>query len=78
MTTELTLDDDLYRAAAAAAEARGISFSDFVADAIELAVASAVGARRTTRNGVPVIVVPGGTPMIDPAKVRHAIEENGF
>ena len=37
-----------------------------------------VGVRRTVRNGLPVMIVSGDTPPIDPAKVRQCLEEEGF
>jgi hypothetical protein len=33
---------------------------------------------RTTRNGLPVVVVPAGTPAIDPDLVRSILQEEGF
>ncbi len=35
-------------------------------------------ARRATRNGLPVILVPLGTPAIEPQAVREILEEEGF
>jgi hypothetical protein len=39
---------------------------------------SMVGVRRTVRNGLPVMVVSDNTPLIDPAKVRRCLEDEGF
>ncbi len=78
MTTQLMLDDDLYRAACAEAEARGKSLSDLVSDVLRRALPTTNGLHQITRNGIPVIVVPPGTPAINPAAVRQAIEEDGF
>ncbi len=33
---------------------------------------------QTVRNGLPVMQVPAGTPAIDPAAVRHFLEEEAF
>jgi hypothetical protein len=33
---------------------------------------------RTARNGLPVVVVPAGTPAIDPDLVRSILQEEGF
>ena len=78
MTTQLMLDDELYRAACSAAQAQGKSLSDFIADVLRTAVAPATGVHQIGRNGVSVMVVPQGTAAINPAKVRLAIEEDGF
>ena len=80
MTMQLMLDDELYRAACSEAQTRGKSLSDFVADVLRRAVAgpASTSVRQIARNGVPVIVVPQGTPAINPSTVRQAIEEDGF
>jgi hypothetical protein len=36
------------------------------------------GPVRTSRNGLPVMVVPPGTAVIEPAAVRRCLEEQGF
>jgi hypothetical protein len=78
MTTQLTLDDDVYQAARAEAEALGKDLSDFVSDVLRRAPRATNGVRRITRNGLPVIVVPPATSAISPAAVRQSIEEDGF
>jgi hypothetical protein len=40
--------------------------------------AAANGPVQTIRNGLPVMLVPPGTPPIDPAAVRRCLEEQGF
>jgi hypothetical protein len=73
----LTLDAELYQQVAEAAAAQGKSLYQFVDEALRQ-VLSKVGVRRTVRNGLPVMVVSGDLPAIDPAKVRKCLEEEGF
>jgi hypothetical protein len=67
----------LYQRAAEAAAAQGKTVDEFVDEALRK-VLSTVGARRTVRNGLPVMGVSDGTPCIYPAKVRQCLEEEGF
>ena len=73
----LTVDDELYLRAAEAAAAQGKTIDEFVGEALRKALAI-VGVRRMVRNGLPVMVVSDDTPLIDPAKVRQCLEEEGF
>jgi hypothetical protein len=73
----LTVDAELYQQATEAAAAQGKSVDKFVDEALRQAL-SRVGVRRTVRNGLPVMVVRGDIPAIDPAKVRQCLEEEGF
>ncbi len=73
----LTVDAALYQPATEAAAAQGKSVDQFVDEALRQAL-SRVGVRRTVRNGLPVMVVSGDIPAIDPAKVRQCLEEEGF
>ena len=73
----LTVDDELYLRATEAAAAQGKTVDEFVGEAMRKALAM-VGIRRTVRNGLPVMVVSADTPLIDPAKVRQCLEEEGF
>jgi hypothetical protein len=73
----LTVDDDLYQQASEAAAAQGKTVDEFVDEALRQAL-SRRGVRRTVRNGLPVMVIPDGTPVIDPAKIRQHLEEEGF
>jgi 2-phospho-L-lactate guanylyltransferase (CobY/MobA/RfbA family) len=73
----LTVDAELYQQATEAAAAQGQSVDQFVDEALRQAL-SRVGVRRTVRNGLPVMVVSGDVPAIDPAKVRRCLEEEGF
>lgn len=70
----ITIDAALYQQATAAAAAQGTSVEKFVDEALRQAL-SRVGVRRTVRNGLPVMVVSGDIPAIDPAKVRQCLEE---
>jgi len=70
------VDDELYQRATEAAAAQGKTIDEFVAEALRTAL-SMVGIRRTVRNGLPVMVVGGDTPPIDPARVRQYLEEEG-
>lgn len=71
------VDDELYQQAREAAAAQGKTVNEFVGEALRKAL-SMVGVRRTVRNGLPVMVVSNDTPVIDPAKVRQCLEEEGF
>jgi hypothetical protein len=73
----LTIDDELYQRALEAAAVQGKTVEAFVGEALRQALAM-VGARRTVRNGLPVMVVRHDTPAIDPVKVRQCLEEEGF
>jgi hypothetical protein len=73
----LTIDDELYQRATDAATAQGKTVDKFVGEALRQAL-TMVGVRRTVRNGLPVMVVSDDTPVIDPAKVRQCLEEEGF
>jgi hypothetical protein len=73
----IIVDAALYQQATEAAAAQGKSVEKFVDEALRQAL-SRVGVRRTVRNGLPVMVVSGDIPAIDPAKVRQCLEEEGF
>ncbi len=73
----LTVDEDLYQRASEAAAAQGKTVDEFVGEALRKAL-SIVGGRRMVRNGLPVMVVSDDTPVIDPAKIRQCLEEEGF
>lgn len=73
----LTVDAELYQQATEAAAAQGKSVDKFVDEALRQAL-SRVGVRRTVRNGLPVMLVRGDIPVIDPAKVCQCLEEEGF
>ena len=73
----LTIDGELYRRATEAAAAQGKTIDVFVGEALRQALAM-VGVRRTVRNGLPVMVVSDDTFIIDPARVRQCLEEEGF
>jgi hypothetical protein len=73
----LKVNAELYQQAAEAAAAQGKSVDKFVDEALRQAISRA-GVRRTVRNGLPVMVVSDNLPAIDPAKVRHCLEEEGF
>jgi hypothetical protein len=73
----LTVDDELYKRASEVAAAQGKTVDEFVGETLRQ-VLSTVDIRRTIRNGLPVMVVGDDTPLIDPAKVRQCLEEEGF
>ena len=73
----LRIDIELLEEARAAATAHGMTVDEFVAVALRAAIQSAVP-RQGLRNGLPTMIVNGGTPAIDPAKVRQSIQEDGF
>jgi hypothetical protein len=74
--TTVSIDSELHQQTTEAA-ARGKTVDEFVDEALRKAV-SAAGLRRSTRNGIPVMLVNSGTPTIDPATVRRCIEEKGI
>lgn len=47
-------------------------------DAAVSSASSSTKATITSRNGLPVIQVPAGTPAIDPDLVRRYLQEEGF
>ena len=73
----LMLDAELYQQATEAAAAQGKSVDQFVDEALRRVLAQ-IGVRQTVRNGLPVMVVSGDVPAIDPANVRQCLEEDGF
>ena len=73
----LTVDAELYQQAKEAAAAQGKTVDRFVDEALRQALSMA-DVRRTVRNGLPVMVVSSDIPVIDPAKVRRVLEEEGF
>jgi hypothetical protein len=75
--TAIAITDELGREVAAVASAQGQTPEEFVSEVLSQAVRAARLAR-TTRNGLPVMLTGQGTPPIDPAMVREAIEEQGF
>lgn len=58
------------------ARAQSISFGDAISELIEEAEAYRPQTRLEVRDGLPVFVTPPGTPKIDPALIRKAIEED--
>lgn len=59
------------------ARAKSISFGEAISDLIEEAEALRPQTTLVMRkNGLPMLVPPPGTPKIDPALVRKAIEED--
>jgi hypothetical protein len=73
----LSVCNDLYQQASEAAAAQGRSVDDFVLDALRNAIALS-RLRRTTRNGLPVMMVPEQTPTISTAKVSECLKEEGL
>ena len=75
--SNLTVDDQLLQRTSEVAAAQGKTVEQFVAEALQQAL-DRIALRRVFRNGVPTIVSDGTLLPIDPAKVRQAIEEEGF
>lgn len=73
----LTVDDTLYQQASQVAAAQGKTVDEFASEALRKAL-STVDVRQVVRNGLPVMEVPDNIPMIDPARVRQHLEEEGF
>jgi hypothetical protein len=74
--TTLTLEAKAYRIARQRAQARSISLGKAVSELIEEAEVHAPKTRLMMADGLPVFVPPPGTPPIDPALIRQAIEED--
>jgi hypothetical protein len=78
----VSVDEQLYQRTSELAKTQGKSVDEFVADALLRIVAQTSpmtsSPRRTTRNGLPVMLVNGNVPRIDPNQVRKLIEEEGF
>ncbi|MGI8982660.1 MAG: hypothetical protein ACR2FY_25790 [Pirellulaceae bacterium] len=73
--TTLLIDDELGQRARLAAECQGKTLDQFVGDVLRQAVAGKeiqIG----SRNGLPVVLVPPGTPIIQPADVARALAED--
>lgn len=75
--TTLSVDDELFQLASEAAAAQGKSVDEFADEALRSAV-SRTSVRQSMRNGIPVMIAGKGIPPIDPARIRQAIEEEGF
>jgi len=76
--TTLTIDEELGRLLAQAANARGKTLEQFAGEALRRAISENGGVRRTMRNGIPVMLVGDGQAVIDPEKIRRCLEEEGL
>jgi len=78
----VTVDDQLYRRTIEVANARGMTVDEFISDILRRVVGQTVSQpiviRRSSRNGLPVMIVNNTVPPINPGKVREMIEEEGF
>jgi hypothetical protein len=78
----VSVDEQLYLRTIELARTQGKTIEEFVTEALRKAVGEAIpqagSPRRSTRNGLPVMVANGAIPVIDPTKVRESIEEEGF
>jgi len=74
--TALLVDDELYELASKAAAAQGRTVEDFVCVMLREAL-SHDPVMRSSRNGLPVMLVGDGTRPIDPERVRRCLEEEG-
>jgi len=76
----VNVNDELFQQTIALAAAQGKTVDEFVSDTLRRAVGQAVPqsvvVRRSTRNELPVMLVNGTAPAIDPRKVRESIEEH--
>jgi len=75
--SSLNVDTKLLQETKAVAAAQGKTVEEFVEEALRQAVRSVVP-QQTLRNGLPIVIVNGSAPAIDPLKVRQSIEEDGF
>ena len=73
MRTTLDLDEDVVTAARELAAVERRSLGSVIS---ELARRGLTPAKVDAEGGLPVIRVPEGTPMITPAMVRRALEED--
>jgi hypothetical protein len=74
----LTLDDHLYDLARRAAASEGKTLEQYLGDLVRRAVRAQDSPRVQAESGLPVMVVPEGTPLIDPRRVKQAVEEGEF
>jgi hypothetical protein len=78
----VNVSDQLFQRTFEVAVAQGKTVDEFVAETLQQAVGGAaspvVVIGQTMRNDLPVMMVGEGVPRIDPAKIREAIEEEGF
>jgi hypothetical protein len=75
--TTVMIDDELARLVDEAARARGKTVEEFTGEALRRAICEDSGIRRSTRNGIPVMLIPNDHAAIDPARVRCCLEEEG-
>jgi hypothetical protein len=78
----VNVDDQLYLRTREIAREQGKSVDEFVSDVLQQTVGPIVPQQTlvhlATRNGLPVMIVNGLAPSIDPLTVRRIIEEEGF
>jgi len=75
--TAIAIPDELNRQVEEVARAQGQTTEQFVNDVLAQAVRGAQFTM-TMKDGIPVMVAPAGTPLMDPALIRQLIEEEGF
>jgi hypothetical protein len=75
--SSLNVDSALFEQTKAIATAQGMTVEQYVEEALRQAVGKVVPHKRM-RNGLPVMVVNGKAPAIDPRVVRQSLEEYGF
>jgi hypothetical protein len=73
----LNVDSALFQRTQAVAAAQGKTAEQFAEEALRKALDVTI-LQQTVRNGLPVMVVNGSIPAIDPSAVRRSLEEDGF
>lgn len=76
--TTLSIDGEMERLAREAAAAEGKTLDEYVGDALRQLLFNGKAFRQSTRNGLPVVVVPSDLPAIDPQAIRRCLEEEGL
>ncbi len=74
MRTTLTIDDDVYRAAASLAASTGTTIGKILSSLARRALAPSAKVRE--EDGFPVFDVPPDAPLITMEMVRDALEEH--
>ena len=75
--TAIAISDELGREVAAVATAQGQTPEQFVGQVLSQAVRTA-RLTQAVQDELPIMLLPSGTPPIDPALIRWSLEEQGF
>jgi len=78
MRTTLTLDDDVYEAAQAHAQATGKRLGRVLSDMARQALEPSVRPSAKVASRFPVFEVPAGTRLIPASRVQKSLDEDGI